>query len=136
MTATSSCPSLTGNDDKVTETHHGVPSDVTRVRRSVGVVMMMVSGQALVRAESRDQAQGSGGTRSTLLQPGSRLQAHNTANNTLQRERGIKRKYVCIQIFQASDLPNKRKITTVWLQLETKESLITCRVLFISDASI
>ena len=84
MTATSSCPSLTGNDDKVTETHHGVPSDVTRVRRSVGVVMMMVSGQALVRAESRDQAQGSGGTRSTLLQPGSR---RTTQQTTRYRER-------------------------------------------------
>ena len=84
MTATSSCPSLTGNDDKLTETHHGVPSDVTRVRRSVSVVMMMVSGQALVRAESRDQAQGSGGTRSTLLQPGSR---RTTQQTTCYRER-------------------------------------------------
>ena len=84
MTATSSCPSLTGNDDKLRETHHGVPSDVTRVSRSVGVVMMMVSGQALVRAESRDQAQGSGGTRSTLLQPGSR---RTTQQTTCYRER-------------------------------------------------
>ena len=86
--------------------------------------------------ESGEPRPGSGVRGHEVNSAPARLQAHNTASNMLQRERGMKRKYVCIQIFQASDLPNKRKITTVWLQLETKESLITCRVLFISDASI
>ena len=66
------CPSLTGHDDKVP--HHDVPSDVSRVSSSVGVVMMMVSGQALVRAESGDQAQlrgqGARGHQGSSLAPG------------------------------------------------------------------
>ena len=85
MMATSSCPSLTGHDDNVT--HHDVPSDVTRVSRSVGVVMMMVSGQALVRAESRDQAQLRGqGARGHLCSsqaPG----AQNSQQHVTERER-------------------------------------------------
>ena len=88
MTATSSCPSLTGHDDEVT--HHDVPSDVTRVSRSVGVVMMMVSGQALVRAESRDQAQLRGqGARGHLCSsqaPGSRRTKQQTTCYREERE--------------------------------------------------
>ena len=55
-------------DDQAT--HHDVPSESQQRRMSLvlsDVVMMSVSGQALVRAESAAPSQGSGVTRSPLL---------------------------------------------------------------------